>query len=91
MGSIPSDFGRMPLHPPQITRYYWKSASMSQQETLSAIRHIKKTHENIVVGIGILIGMVLLAYFFTFAMFVDRASTALSWFQIITTILMTFM
>ena len=64
---------------------------MSQQETLRAIRHIKKTHENIVVGIGILIGMVLLAYFFTFAMFVDRASTALSWFQIITTILMTFM
>jgi hypothetical protein len=62
-----------------------------QQETLSAIRCIKKTHENLVVGVGVSIGMILLVYFFTFAMFVDRASAALVWFQVITTILMAFM
>ncbi len=61
---------------------------MSEQETLSAIRRIKKTHENLVVTVGVLIGMTLLVYFFTFAMFVDKASTALIWFEIITTILM---
>jgi hypothetical protein len=61
---------------------------MSEQETLNAIRRIKKTHENLVVTVGVLIGMTLLVYFFTFAMFVDKASTALIWFEMITTILM---
>ena len=64
---------------------------MSKQETLYAIRRIKKTHENLVVVIGVLIGMLLLIYFFTFAMFVDKASTGWVWFQIITTILMALM
>ena len=64
---------------------------MSEQETLNAIRRIKKTHENLVVFIGVLIGMTLLIYFFTFAMFVDKASTVLVWFETITTILMAFM
>jgi len=61
---------------------------MSEQETLNAVRRIKNTHENLVVTVGVLIGMTLLVYFFTFAMFVDKASTALIWFEIITTILM---
>ena len=64
---------------------------MSEQETLDAIRRIKKTHENLVVFIGVLIGMTLLIYFFTFAMFVDKASTVLVWFETITTILMALM
>ncbi len=64
---------------------------MSEQETLNAIRRIKKTHENLVVFIGVLIGMTLLIYFFTFAMFVDKASTVLVWFETITTILMALM
>ncbi|MEE8378932.1 MAG: hypothetical protein V3R49_00965 [Gammaproteobacteria bacterium] len=61
---------------------------MSEQEALNAIRRIKNTHENLVVTIGVLIGMTLLVYFFTFAMFVDKASTGLIWFEIITAILM---
>ena len=64
---------------------------MSEQETLSAIRRIKNTHENLVVITGVLIGMILLVYFFTFAMFVDKASTGLIWFEIITAILMALM
>ena len=64
---------------------------MSEQETLNALRRIKKTHENLVVTIGVLIGMTLLIYFFTFAMFVDKASTVLVWFETITAILMALM
>ncbi len=64
---------------------------MSEQETLNAIRRIKKTHENLVVTIGVLIGMTLLIYFFTFAMFVDKASMVLVWFETITAILMALM
>jgi len=64
---------------------------MSEQETLNAVRRIKKTHENLVVTIGVLIGMTLLVYFFTFAMFVDKASTVLIWFEVITAILMALM
>ena len=64
---------------------------MSEQETLDAIGRIKKTHENLVVTVGVLIGMTLLIYFFTFAMFVDKASTVLIWFEVITTILMALM
>jgi len=64
---------------------------MSEQETLNAIRRIKNTHENLIVTVGVLIGMTLLVYFFTFAMFVDKASTVLIWFEIITAILMALM
>ena len=64
---------------------------MSEQETLDAIRRIKKTHENLVVFMGVLIGMILLIYFFTFAMFVDKASTVLVWFETITAIMMALM
>jgi hypothetical protein len=64
---------------------------MSEQETLNAVQRIKKTHENLVVFVGVLIGMILLVYFFTFAMLVDKGLTALIWFEIITTILMALM
>lgn len=64
---------------------------MSEQEILNAVRRIKNTHENLVVTIGVLIGMTLLIYFFTFAMFVDKASTVLVWFETITAILMALM
>jgi hypothetical protein len=58
---------------------------MTQQEIIDAIRRIKKAQENFVVGIGILIGMILIVYFFTFAMLVDTTTGAPVWFQAITT------
>jgi len=45
---------------------------MSEQ-TLQAIEKIKKTHANIVVTLGISIGVILGIYFFTFPQFLDRA------------------
>jgi Kef-type K+ transport system membrane component KefB len=61
---------------------------MSQQEIIDAIQRIKKSQENFMVGIGILTGMVLIVYFFTFAMLVDTTTGAPVWFQAITTVAM---
>ena len=61
---------------------------MSQQETRSAIEQIKKTHENFMVSIGILTGMMLVLYFFTYGALVDSPTSSLIWFEVVTSILM---
>lgn len=63
---------------------------MSTDETLVALRKLKKTHENFAVGIGIAIGIILFGYFFSFAAFVDHLKSGLVIFQIITTIAFVF-
>ncbi len=45
---------------------------MSEQ-TLQAIEKVKKTHANMVVALGITVGMILGIYFFTFPQFLDHA------------------
>ncbi len=63
---------------------------MTDEQTLSAIRKIKKTHENLVVYGGIAVAFILLVYFFTFPQLIDRGATAVLWFQGITTVMAGF-
>lgn len=61
---------------------------MSQHDTLNAIQQIKKTLENFMVSIGILIGTILVIYFFTYGALVDSVTSSLIWFEVITSVLM---
>ena len=63
---------------------------MSDEQTLTAIHKIKKTHENLVVYGGIAMGFILGIYFFTFPQLIDRGATGLLWFQGVTTIMAGF-
>ena len=58
------------------------------EQQLEAIRRIKKTHENLVVTIGITIGVVLGIYFFTFAALIDSARLYVIQFMMVTTVLL---
>lgn len=60
---------------------------MSEQK-LEAIRRIKKTHENLVVTLGITIGIILGVYFFSFAMLIDSAPPIAIQFLMVTTVLL---
>ncbi len=59
---------------------------MSEQ-TLQAIEKVKKTHANIVVTLGITIGIILGIYFFTFPQFLDHAPNVVT-FQAITAVML---
>lgn len=61
---------------------------MPTQDTLNAIVQIKKTHENFMVSIGILIGVILVVYFFTYGALVDSVTSSLIWFEVITSVMM---
>lgn len=61
---------------------------MSQQITIDIIRTVKKAHENYMVATGVLIGILLLIYFFSFAQFFDRGYMGVVWFQTFTSIAM---
>ena len=61
---------------------------MPQQDTLTAIRQIHKTLENFMVSLGIVIGMLLVIYFFTYGALVDSPTSSLIWFEVVTSILM---
>ena len=63
---------------------------MPQQDTRSAITQIKKTHENFMVGVGILAGTILIIYFFTYGALVDSKTSSLIWFEVITSVMMLF-
>ncbi len=60
---------------------------MNQQDEIDVIRKIKKFHEGIVVFSGVMIGVILSVYFFTFSMIIDSGSPLLLYFQIITSVL----
>lgn len=63
---------------------------MSTDETVIALRKLKKTHENFAVGIGVTIGIILFGYFFSFAAFIDHLKSGLVVFQLISTIAFVF-
>ncbi len=63
---------------------------MPQQDTLSAITQIKKTLENFMISIGILSGVILLIYFFTYGALVDAVGSSLIWFEVITSVMVLF-
>lgn len=60
---------------------------MSEQQ-LQAIRRIKKTHENMVVTLGVTIGIILGLYFFSFAALIDSARPYVIQFMLATTLLL---
>lgn len=61
---------------------------MPQQDTRSTLTQIKKTHENFMVSMGILIGTILVVYFFTYGALVDSVTSSLIWFEVVTSVLM---
>jgi hypothetical protein len=66
------------------------SQQPSSQDSLEAIQQIKKTLENFMVSIGILSGMILLIYFFTYGALVDSVGSSLIWFEVITSVMVLF-
>ncbi len=63
---------------------------MTNQNDTEILKKIKKTHERIAISAGIIMGVALSSYFFTFGMLIDRDATGALWFQIITSILFIF-
>ena len=63
---------------------------MPQQDNHSVIAQIKKTHENFMVSLGILIGTILVIYFFTYGALVDSKTSSLIWFEVVTSVMMLF-
>jgi len=63
---------------------------MSQENTLNAIQQIKKTLENFMVSVGIVSGIILLIYFFTYGALIDAVGSSLIWFEVVTSIMVLF-
>lgn len=64
--------------------------NMPQQDTLNAIKQIKKTLENFMVTVGIISAIILIFYFFTYGALVDTIGSSLIWFEVITSIMVLF-
>lgn len=64
---------------------------MNDIAMIEAVRHIKKLHGNLTVGLGIAIGIILTAYFFSFAMLVDRAPPLLWKIQAVSAVALVLM
>ena len=60
---------------------------MTNGNDAETLRKIKKTHGRVAVIAGVIMGVALSSYFFTFGMLIDRGATGVLWFQIITTVL----
>jgi hypothetical protein len=54
------------------------------------LQKIKKTHDRVAITAGVLMGVMLSSYFFTYGMLIDRDATGMIWFQIVTTVLFIF-
>ena len=63
---------------------------MTQNNDLETLQKIKKTHGRIAIIAGVIMGLALSSYFFTFGMLIDQGATVALWFQIITTVLFIF-
>lgn len=63
---------------------------MLQQDSLNPVTQIKKTLENFMISIGILCGVILILYFFTYGALVDAVGSSLIWFEVITSIMVLF-
>ena len=63
---------------------------MTQDNDQTVLQKIKHTHGRIAIIAGVIMGLALSSYFFTFGMLIDQGATAMLWFQIITMILFIF-
>ncbi len=60
---------------------------MKSDNTLNILKKIQKTQNNIVMYSAITMGMILIIYFFTFAMLVDKGYKSILMFEIVTSII----
>ena len=63
---------------------------MTNDNDIEIKKKIKKIHERTAITVGIIMGVMLSSYFFTFGMLIDRNATGALWFQIITSVLFVF-
>jgi hypothetical protein len=63
---------------------------MTEQTQRDTVQKIRKIHGRIAVIAGVIMGVALSSYFFTFGMLIDRGATAALWFQLITMVLFIF-
>lgn len=71
-----------------FTQCNLEDENVSEKITIQVIRKIKKSHENIMVFVGVATGILLIAYFFTFAQFFDRGMMWVVYFQAITSLML---
>ena len=60
---------------------------MGDEELLQALERIQKTQNRIAMTLGITMGMILIIYFFTYAMLIDRGYDGVLLFEAITSVL----
>ncbi len=60
---------------------------MGDEELLQALEHIQKTQNRIAMILGITMGMLLILYFFTYAMLMDRGYHGVLLFEAVTSVL----
>lgn len=61
---------------------------MSTQSPAAVVKTVKAAYDRIMTVIGVAIGIVLLAYFFTFAQLIDRGYMGVVWFQAVSAVFM---
>jgi multidrug transporter EmrE-like cation transporter len=60
------------------------------ENDIQTLQKIKKTHERVAVIAGVIMGVTMSVYFFTFSMLIDHGDAFALWFEIITAVLFLF-
>ena len=60
---------------------------MTNENDAQILQKIKMVHGRVAIIAGVIMGLALSSYFFTFGMLIDQGATAAIWFQIITMVL----
>lgn len=63
---------------------------MTNDNDLDTLQKIKRTHGRTAIIAGVIMGLALSSYFFTFGMLIDQGATVALWFQIVTMVLFIF-
>ena len=63
---------------------------MTNETDLNSLHKKKTIHGRVTIITGVIMGVALSSYFFTFGMLIDAGKTAILWFQLITMILFIF-
>ena len=71
----------------RITLAFKYDSDMTNEHELEILRKIKRTHGRVAIIAGVIMGLALSSYFFTFGMLIDQGATVAIWFQIITMVL----
>ena len=63
---------------------------MTNGNDAQTLQKIKRIHGRVAISAGVIMGLALSSYFFTFGMLIDQGATGALWFQIITMVLFIF-